>query len=87
MSDNGPIVTLDVIQAMTNRAKCYNCQTLIKKGDLKGVITVDVEVTSKTTGETKPVQQNRSLCAQCVHNNVHALFNHLNMIAKKIGIS
>ena len=87
MPNSSPIVTLDVIQAATDRDKCYNCQTHIKKGDLKGVITVDVDVTNKITGEIKPVEQNRSLCSQCVSSNVQSLMNHLTVIARKIGIS
>jgi len=86
MPDTSPIVTLDVVQAQTNRAKCYNCTAKIKQGSLKGVITVNVDIQDKTTGEIKAVQQNRSLCADCVQTNIQALSNNLNMIARKIGL-
>jgi len=86
MPDNSPTITLDVVQAQTNRAKCYNCMSKIDRGSLKGVITVDVDIQDKKTGEIKTVQQNRSLCAQCVRTNIQALSNHLNMIAQKIGL-
>ena len=86
MSDKSPIVTLDVVQAQTNRAKCYNCMSKIERGSLKGVITVDVDIQNKTTGEIKAVQQNRSLCAPCVRTNIQSLFNHLNAIARKVGV-
>ena len=85
MPDNSPVITLDVVQAQTNRAKCYNCMTKIERGSLKGVITVNVDLQDKLTGEIKTVQQNRSLCAECVRTNIQALANHLNNIARKIG--
>lgn len=85
MPDGSPIVTLDIVQAQTNRAKCYNCMTKIERGSLKGVITVNVDIQNKVTGEIKPVQQNKSLCADCVRTNIQALFNHLNMLTQKIG--
>jgi len=86
MADCAPVVTEDVVQAQTDRAKCYNCMSKIARGSLKGVITVDVDVQNKVTGEIKGVQQNRSLCASCVRTNIQALGRHLNMIAQKIGM-
>jgi len=86
MGDGQPIMTLDVIEAQTNRAKCHNCKIKIVRGSLKGMITVDVEVQDKRTGAIKAVQQNRSLCENCVRTNLRALGNHLNSMAKKIGM-
>lgn len=86
MSDDGPIVTIDVVEAQTSRAKCYSCIAKIERGSLKGVITVNVDVQNKVTGEIKPVQQNRSLCVECVRTNIQALYNHLQMLARKIGM-
>ncbi len=86
MGDTSPIVTLDVLQAQTGRAKCYNCMNKIDKGSLKGVITVNVDIQDKVTGEIKQVQQNRSLCLECVTTNVQSLYAHLNRLAQKMGM-
>ena len=86
MSDTSRIVTLDIVEAQTSRAKCYHCEVKIARGSLKGVITLMVDVQNRTTGEIKPVQQNRSLCDGCVRTNIEALYNHLQMLAKKIGM-
>ncbi len=81
-----PIITLDVIMAPTNRAKCHACKNEIKKGTPKGVIYLEVEFTHKS-GELKKAMQNRSLCPECVRKNISALSMHLNHIAMKIGSS
>lgn len=86
MADEPPTVTIDVLQAQTGRAKCYNCMDKIELGCLKGVITVRVDIQDKMSGEIKSVLQNRSLCADCVRTNIQALLNHLNVIARKIGV-
>ena len=77
------IITLDIIQAPTGRAKCYNndCQKLIMKGKPKGVIEVEEDV------DGAKVIQNRSLCIQCTTKNVVAMADHVNRMAMKINVS
>jgi hypothetical protein len=74
-----PIVTLDILEAPTNRAKCHHCQTVIKKGELKGVIEVTVEI------DGAQVNQNRSLCRNCATKNVTALSTHLQNLLIKLS--
>lgn len=85
MSNDVPIITLDIIAAPTNRAKCHSCKLEIKKGALKGVIYVEVEYTNPKTGEVTTAYQNRSLCKTCVRNNINGLSNHLNYLTNKLG--
>jgi len=85
VSNDVPIVTLDIIAAPTNRAKCHHCKIEIKKGVLKGVIYVEVDFTNPKTGEASTAYQNRSLCKTCVQNNINGLSNHLNNLTMKLG--